>query len=161
MFLIVTALIVVLILAYVVEGRAWLKRKPWAASFFAWIEPIEIALFKKSETMLVGRLLSVGGMIVSAYDAVAVFLPGLDLTPVTDRLLANVPQDMRGLVVGAMFAGLGWLISFLRKHTSKPLEIVELPDVLPAAVAAKVEEAEQVKVDAVAAVAEAKAEGTV
>jgi len=53
------------------------------------------------------------------------------------------------------------LISFLRKHTSKPLEIVELPDVLPAAVAAKVEEAEQVKVDAVAAVAEAKAEGTV
>lgn len=47
---------VVLIIIYAMWGRAWLKRQPWSQGFFDWIEPIELVLFKKSETILFARL---------------------------------------------------------------------------------------------------------
>lgn len=161
MWLAITVAIVLLLLWYVLEGRAWLKTKRWADRFFALIEPLELKLYQKSETLLAGRLLSIGGFIVSAYDAVALMLPQLNLTPVTNRLLANVPEDLRGTVISGVLMALGLLISWLRKRTTKPLEMVALPDELPPAVAAKVELAEQLKEEAVAAVQDARAEGAV
>ncbi len=157
----VLILLALLVLAYVLEGRAWLKTKPWTQGLFAWIEPCEIALYKKSETLLAGRLLSVGGFLVSAYDTLALAVPQLDLTPVTNRLLHQVPDDLRGLVLSGACVGAGQLISWLRKRTSTPLEIVALPDDMPPEVAAKVEQAQDVKEQAVAAVQDAKAAGAV
>ncbi|KRP85969.1 hypothetical protein AOQ73_36445 [Bradyrhizobium pachyrhizi] len=66
--------------------RPCLKKQVWAQSFFAWIDPIELALFKKSETILVGRLLWIGGLFVTFYDAAATFVHSLDLTPLTTRV---------------------------------------------------------------------------
>ena len=124
----IPAIIIVVLLAvvlwYALRGRAWLKEQPWAKGFFAWIEPIEIALYKKSETILVGRLMWVGGFLVTAYDSLAVFLPSLDLTPITNRLLSSIPDDMRSLVISAAVMGLGLLINWLRKRTTKPLDAV-------------------------------------
>lgn len=125
-FLFVLLLLVVLAVAYALWLRPWLKRQPWAAPFFAWIEPIEIALYKKSETILLGRLLWFGGLFVTAYDALATFASSLDLTPITGRVLdaLHVAPDMRGLVVTAFLAALGKAITWLRTQTTKPLEIV-------------------------------------
>lgn len=159
--LIPLGLLVAVIVFWAMWGREWLKQKPWAAGFFAWIEPIELALWKKSETILIGRSLWLGSGLVTAYDLLATFATGLDLTPVTTRLLKDVPEDMRGLVVSAGLGLIGLLIGWLRKRTTKPIELVAVPDDAPPAVAAKIIRVEAANVAAVAEVAEAKAEGKV
>lgn len=152
--------IVALITLYAVFGRAWLKQQPWAQGFFAAIEPIEIWLWSKSETILAARLLQWGGALVTAHDTVAMFASGLDWTPVTSRLLASIPPDVRPLVISAALAVIGGVIEWLRRKTTKPLEIVALPDAVAATIP-EVVVADVTKAEAVAAVAEAKAEGAV
>lgn len=156
------AILVALILWYAIRGRAWLQEQSWAKGFFAWIEPLEIGLFKKSETILVGRLLWLGGLIVTFYDGIAVFFQSLDLTPLTTRMFdsMHVPADMRGMVVTAFITGLGYLISWMRKRVSKPMVLVSLPDKVVAEnprVAEAVAMAETTKVEAVAVAEQAKA----
>lgn len=156
----IAILIVVAILVYALWGRAWLKQQSWAQGFFAAIEPLEIFLFKKSETILVGRLLWVGGLFVTAYDALALFASSLDLTPVTTRLFdfLHVPPDMRGLTATAALALIGQVVVWLRKRTTKPVEVVAVAqkDITPAVAQALVA-AEETKQEAVAAVIDAKA----
>lgn len=161
MIMVIALFIVAVLVWYALKGRAWLKLQPWAQGFFAWVDPVERALYQKSETMLVGRLLSAGGFVVTAYDALAVIAPSLDLTPITNRLLSPVPEDMRGLVVSAVMGLIGLLIAWLRKRTTKPLEVVALPETVPPDVAAAVAHAEAANATAVDAVADAKAEGSV
>lgn len=159
-FLLILASFLAIALWYALAGRRWLKSKPWAQGFFTAIEPIEIALFKKSETILAGRLLWFGGLLTTAYDGLAVFASGLDLTPVTTRVFdaTHIPPDMRGLVVTALVGALGLLMNWLRKRTSKPLEVVAVADkdVTPA-VQQALDVADIAKDQAVAAVADAKA----
>lgn len=156
----IAILVVVAILVYAMWGRAWLKQQTWAQGLFAAIEPLEIFLFKKSETILVGRLLWVGGFFVTAYDAVALFASSLDLTPVTTRLFdfLHIPLDMRGLTATAALALIGQIVVWLRKRTTKPVEVVAVAqkDITPAVAQALVA-AETTKQEAVAAVNDAKA----
>jgi hypothetical protein len=158
-FLLVLALLVALAFIYALILRPWLKGKGWAQSFFAWVEPIELALFKKSETILVGRLLWVGGLFVTFYDGLATFVHSLDITPLTTRIFdwLQIPPDMRSLSATAFVGIIGLLINKLRKATTKPLELVAVPDakVTPAAAVAMAK-AETAKDQAVAAVAEVK-----
>lgn len=154
------AIIAVLAILYAVVGRAWLKNRPWTAKFFAAIEPYELALFKKSETILVGRLLWVGGLLVTFYDGLAIFVSSLDLTPVTTRLFdyAQIPPDMRGVATTAFITGLGYLINWLRKRTTKPIEVVAVSDKdMTREVAHALLAAEVFKDEAVTAVQQAKA----
>jgi hypothetical protein len=150
-----------LLLFYAVIGRAWLKRQEWTQGFFAFVEPIERRLFLKSETILAGRLLWLVSGIVTAYDFVALFASQLDWTPVTSRLLAGVPEDMRPLIVSAAISLIGLLINWLRKRTTKPLEVVAAPDKPPPTVASAVQRVEMANANAVAAIESAKAKGQV
>jgi len=147
--------IVSLILLYALVGRAWLKRQSWTAGFFEVIEPLEIFLYKKSETILFGRLLWVGSLFVTAYDSLALFASSLDLTPVTTRLFdfLHIPPDMRGLAVTASLILLGRMITWLRQRTTKPVEVVAVAekDITPAVAQALVA-ADVAKDEAVAAV---------
>lgn len=154
---VVIIIIISAVLWYAIVGRAWLKTKPWASGFFTWVEPAEILFFRKSETILVGRLLWAGGLVVTLYDGIAVFASSLDLTPLTSRALASVPEDMRGLVVTATFAALGYLMNWLRKRVTKPIEVVSVAekDITPA-VAQALDTADAAKVEAVAAVTAAQ-----
>ncbi|PAY07195.1 hypothetical protein CK489_15460 [Bradyrhizobium sp. UFLA03-84] len=158
-FLLLLAFIVALGFLYALVLRPWLKKQSWAQRFFAWVDPIELVLFKKSETILVGRLLWLGGLVVTAYDGAATFVTSLDLTPITTRFFdwLNVPADMRGLSISAFVGIIGLLINRLRKTTTKPLELVAVPDAsLPPAAAQAVAQADAAKDAAVQAVAEAK-----
>jgi hypothetical protein len=158
-FLLVLVLIVALAFLYALVLRPWLKKQPWAEGFFTAIEPFEIALFKKSETILVGRLLWVGGLIVTFYDGLAVFIHSLDMTPVTTRIFdwLHIPSDMRSLSLSAFVGIIGLIINRLRKTTTKPLELVSVPEakVTPSAAQAMAK-AEVAKDQAVAAVSEVK-----
>lgn len=146
-----------LALLYVMWLRKWLKTKRWADGFFKAIEPFEIALYKKSETLLLSRSVWVGSAMVTAYDSVAVFATSLDLTPLTSRLLKDIPEDLRGLVISALIGGLGLLIGWLRKRTTTPIEIVALAEAdMTPKIAQAVAVAEEAKIEAVAVVAEAK-----
>lgn len=160
--LIPLSLIVAVLLLYALWGRDWLKTKPWAVGFFAWVEPIEIVLFKKSETILAGRTLQGLGYVLSILQQVN----GIDFTPI----LPFVPEQYRGYVnaaIGAMpllISAIGAMIELLRNRTTKPIELVAVPDKVVAenpVVAATIAKADELKVEAVAvtavAVAEAKA----
>lgn len=158
-FLLIVAVLLALALWYALAGRAWLKRQSWAQGFFAWIEPLEIALYQKSETMLLGRLTWFAGLLVTLYDGAAVFFQSLDLTPVTTRIFdaLSVPQDLRGVVGAASLTALGLMITWLRKRTTKPLEVVAVPSTAPPAVAQAVAQVEVSNAIAVAVATDAKA----
>lgn len=162
MALTIIAIIVGLLVLYAAVGRKWLKKQTWTVTFFSWIEPIEIRLWRKSETILMSRLMSIGSAVLTVHDSIAVFASSLDWTPVTGRILAAVPPDLRTLVVSGALAVFGYGIEHLRKATTKPLELVELPEVMEPKVAAAVAAAEASKEKAVAVVETAaaqKAEG--
>lgn len=151
----ILAAIVVLLLVYAIVLRPWLKKQAWAQQFFAWIDPLEAALFKKSETILVGRLLWVSGLIVTFYDGLATFVHSLDLTPLTTRIFdwLQIPPDMRNLTVTAFIGIVGLIINRLRKATTKPLELVAVPEAkVTTAAAAAMAQAEAAKDQAVAVV---------
>lgn len=154
-FIALIVIIVCLIVLYALVGREWLKTKPWGQRFLAWVEPVELALFKKSETILMGRLLWVGSLFVTFYDGIAVFATSLDLTPITTRVMdaLHIAQDFRGLVVTAFIAIIGRIITWLRDRTTKPIELVAVSDstVTPAQTAA-IATADVAKDQAVAAV---------
>ena len=154
-FLLPIALIVAVILVYALWGRDWLKAKPWAAPFFEWVEPIEVRLFKKSETVLVARTLSILGPVLTLLTQ----LGTVDITP----LMPFVPDEHQGLVqfvwnlLPLTITGLGMIVEKLRNNTTVPIEIAALPDKALAekpAVAEVVAKLQDVKAEAVAVVKE-------
>jgi hypothetical protein len=156
--LIILAILTALLLWYALQGRAWLKTKPWADSFFAWIEPVEIALFKKSETLLVARLLSFLGVILTFLTQIG----SIDVTPI----IPFVPEKYAMSVqigfgcLPLLISGLGFIVERLRNLTTKPIELVAVPDKVVAEsqkLTEAVAMADATKVEAVQAVAEAKA----
>lgn len=157
-FAIVVILIFVLLLWYALKGRAWLKTKSWAQGFFAWIEPIEIALYKKSETILFARLKIVTGLVLAALTNIGT----IDLTPI----MPFVPDKYAGWVHVAFnllpltISMVGWADQRLRNTTTLPIEITAVPDKVVAEnpkVAEAIAMADQTKVEAVAVVNDAKA----
>lgn len=153
----IIVLIVLILLAYAIWGRPWLKSKPWAAGFFAWIEPVELVLFKKSETILFARLKVLTGLVLMLLT----YLGTIDLSPI----IPFVPDKYQGFV-NAAFGLLPLLISFvgladekLRNMTSLPIELVAVSakEAAKPAVAEAIAMADSTKTEAVAVVAQAKA----
>lgn len=153
------ALIVAVLLVYALWGRDWLKRQAFAQSFFDWIEPIEIALFRKSTTILFARLKVVTGlMLLYATQA-----SQIDWT----LLMPFIPEQYRFYIniaissLPALISLIGWADENLRKKTTLPIEIVSVPEKVIAGnsdVAVAVAEAKSTNVVAVAAIDEAKTE---
>jgi hypothetical protein len=154
--LVMAAIVVVLVLWYALVGRPWLKAKPWARHFFAAIEPIEIALYKKSETILWARL----KMVVGAALTILTTAGSIDVTPI----MPLVPEAYQGAVHTAinllplLITVVGMIDEKLRNTTTKPIELVAVPDnAVPPAVGVALARADLAKLDAVAAVTNAKA----
>lgn len=126
-FLLPIAVIVAVLLVYVLWGRDWLKKQSWAQGFFAFVEPIEIALFKKSETILFARSLSALGAVLTVLTQ----LGSIDITPI----MPLVPDQYEGVVrmvwnmLPLLITGLGMIVEKLRNSTTKPLELVAVPEV--------------------------------
>lgn len=155
--LIVLSIVTFLLLLYAVWGREWLKTKSWAVPFFERIEPIEIFLFKKSETILFARLKVLLGLVLMFLAQ----LGSIDLTP----LMPLVPEKHRGIVLAVFnmiplaLSIIGMMDERLRNTTTKPLELVAIPDKVVAQnpiVAEAVAMADTTKTEAVAVVNEAK-----
>jgi hypothetical protein len=157
-FLIVLAVITGLLLWYALQGREWLKSKSWAQGFFAWIEPIEIALFRKSETILFARLKILTGLLLTLLTQIG----SIDLTPimpfVPDKYApyVHVAFNLLPLVI----SGMGALDEKLRNRTTKPIELVAIPEKVVAEnpeIAEVIAVADMAKAEAVQVVAETKA----
>lgn len=152
------ALIVAALLVYALWGRDWLKKQPFAEPFFAWVEPVEIALFKKSPTILFARLKVLTGFMLTYLTSVG----DINLTP----FMPFVPEKYQPWMNGAInllplvISAVGWLDEYMRKKTTLPIELVAVPDKVVAEsekLTVAVENAAVAKDVAVQAVAEAKA----
>lgn len=155
-FAITLFVVSVLLLLYAIKGRAWLKSKTWAQPFFAWIEPYEIFLFKKSETILFARLLSGLGAVLTFLTQFGEIdlTPFMPFVPEKYQTFVNVAVNCLPLLITAV----GWMVEKLRNATTKPIELVAVAekDITPE-VATAIVVAEVAKADAVQAVAETKA----
>jgi hypothetical protein len=140
-------ILTIFVAVWVLWLRPYLRDKPSAAWFFHLIEPVEIALWSKSESVLWARWLQFLG-IASAGLA---FAGSFD--PMT--LIFLVPDEWRWILLGVPPAALflnGVIQKMLREGTTKPLELVAVPDSAPIEVKEAVVKAEITKDDAVAAV---------
>lgn len=156
--IILTSLFVLtaLMLIWVVWGRAWLKSQSWGWSirFFAAIEPIEIALWSKSETVLWSRFLA----FLMALSGFLTWLGSIDVTP----LYVLLPEKYHPWLTVLPFVTVGLLgivNEILRRQTTKPLEIVAVPDDAPIELVAAIAEAEVAKDNAVAEIKAEKQAG--
>lgn len=145
----IAALITTLIYVMI---RPWLKEQPWAAPFFKFMEPIEIKLFKKSETILFARLKVLVGVLLTLLTT----LGSVDLS----LILPLLPQEHRGIaqaiinLMPMIISVMGLMDERLRNTTTKPIEMVALPEnkPLPLDVVIAVEAANQAKAEAVAVI---------
>lgn len=144
-----------LVALWVIWWRPWLKTKAWARGFFAWIEPIELVGWKKSESILWGRFLQFLGYGLTF----AASLNGVDLTP----LALVLPENLRWIVplTPMAIALAGHIQVQLRMDTTKPIELIALPEVVPADVAQLAAKVDSANEQAVAVVQEAKKAGEV
>ncbi len=160
LFLSVIFLLTAIIFFYVLIGRSWLKAQPWTQGFFEWIEPYEIVLFKKSETILWARLKMFVGILLTMLTQ----LGALDLTP----LMPLVPDQYEPAVrlifnfLPLAITAVGLMDERLRNNTTEPIEITALPEkAIPVEVKEAVAQANEAKAEAVAVVEEAKKAGEV
>lgn len=156
MWILVTlGIITIVVINYALWGRAWLKEQAWARGFFAWIEPIEIVLWKKSETILWARWRVFAGYLISILS----FIGTVDLSPIVYLLPERYAWI--GPLLPLIISLSGHIAEFLRNRTTMPVDLVAVPEDAPASVAGPVLKAEAAKMVAVAVVKEAKAEGVV
>lgn len=80
------------------------------------------AFFAHSRTILAARLVQLAGGVIALYDGLLPLFGGQDWTPITARLLAAIPADLRPLVIGLGLAALGALFEWLRRVTRLPLD---------------------------------------
>lgn len=153
---IVLALLALTILAaaWVLAVRPWMRRQTegWAKSVMDRLEPVEIVLYKKSESIAWARFKYAMGAAVTLLTSVG----AIDVTP----YVAYFPEEYRLFVyLTPLLAGVlaGWMQTLLREDTKKPLEIVALPSAVPPAVEEARTIAEAANTYAVAVAQEASA----
>lgn len=150
-FLTIIGVLTAVITVYVVWLRKWLKTKSWAQGFFNLVEPIEIALYRKSETIFFARLKIAIGIILTALTSIGT----IDLSP----FMPLVPDKWEGYIRAAfgllplVISLMGWIDERLRIDTTKPIEFLALPPTALPATKAAVAEAEVAISVAVAAAA--------
>ena len=147
-----------LLVVYALWLRPWLKTKAWAKPFFAWVEPLEITLFKNSETILFARLKVLTGVLL----AVLTYIGTVDLTPLMPFIPAAWQPHAQAILnlLPLLISLVGLADERLRYTTTKPVELVALPTEskpLPPQVAIAVADAEMAKETAVEVVKQREA----
>ena len=149
--ILVISILVALITWYALQGRAWLKAQSWTQGFFSLVEPIELFLFKKSETILFARLKMFTGillMLLSQLGAIDL-APIMPLVPDQYEPYVRIAFNMLPLILTVV----GWIDESLRKATTKPIELVAVPEAdMTPQVAQAIAVAEVAKEQAVAVV---------
>src|SRR5215472_11322610 len=115
-------LIALLAVAYAF-ARPWLlvHSARWEA-FCAGIDPLAAKLWRNSRTILISRIYWIAGALVGIHDALAqTAFAGLDWTPIGERFLSGVPQDLHGIVLAGATAGTGLVFEWLRKVSTGPV----------------------------------------
>jgi hypothetical protein len=141
-FIILLLLTAIALAIYVVWVRPWLRQQPWAAGYFRLIEPVEILFWNKSESILWARFLQIAGVLTTVLQ----FLGTIDVTP----FISFIPEGYRPALF-LLITLSGFINEWLRKDTTKPLEIVALPENVPPEVEQAIARAEVANVVAVKA----------
>jgi hypothetical protein len=151
--------------SYALFLREWIRVKrdtgvPWAVRWFSFWEPIEIYLWRKSETILFARLkIFVGTLLTFLTQMQYIDLsPVMPFFPEKHRPLAEFIFNCIPLVITV----LGLMDEKLRRETTKPLDLVAIREEdVPPEVRAAIIAAEQAKKQAVQEVQTAKALGEI
>lgn len=145
-----TAFFFTFLALWVTVIRPWARRQTMFAGFFALIEPIELALWSKSESILWARALALFGGI---YELL-IQISAIDITP----FIGFLPEEYRGYVSFAIqvlplvVSAVGFVQEKLRRDVTKPIQAVAVsstasPEVQAAV--AKIDATNVVAVDAI------------
>lgn len=155
------SVIIALAMVWSLWGRDWLKNQNWEWSniFFAWIEPIEIKVWKNSKTIFMARLKMLTGMLLT----LATQTGSIDITPLMPIVPDAWESTFRAIwnMLPLTVTLLGWMDEWLRRESTKPLEMVALPENKPPEVAQAEAKIDAAVAEAKLVVAVAKAEGAV
>lgn len=122
------AVFVSILMVWSLWGRDWLKARNSAATnaFFAWYEPIEVALFENSKTIFIARLKVLTGLLLTLGTQIG----QIDIAPI----MPFVPEAWQGSILIAWnmlplsLSILGGLDEYLRRSTTQPTETVALTE---------------------------------
>jgi len=150
-FAVLLLIFTVILTVYAVWGRDWLKSRAWAKPFFDWIEPIEITLFQKSETILFARLKVLTGLMLAVLTNMGTINLSALMPIVPDKYKAWVDTAVN--LSPLLLSLVGWMDEQLRKKTTLPIELVAVSDAkAPEQVKAAIAQVDAAKEQAVAAV---------
>lgn len=147
--LIAITAVTVLVALYVTILRPWMRTTTWGEAFLAKIEPIEYTLYRKSESIFWARFKVLLGTVLT-------LIMTTDLTPV----MGIIPEKYRVVAAAAPTIALmldGVIGEWLRRDTTKPLDVVSLRTDAPEEAKAAAADADAVSKEAVEVIREAKA----
>jgi hypothetical protein len=116
------------VILWVTLVRPWLRNRRWACDFFAAVEPYELWIYEKSESILWARWQQLLGFVLLLTG----LLGGIDYTPLAVFTPDWIDPLLPGIPVILNIAGT--VAERLRRDTTKPLEVVALPIEKPPAV---------------------------
>lgn len=124
--LVLVTLALVALYAFVL--RPVLKERPELASVYAKADAWEAGAWERFKLRLRGfktlafaRFLQIAGILLGAHDTLAAMFGGLDMTPLTNRALGFIPDDLRPFVLMSILAAIGWIVERLRLATTGPV----------------------------------------
>lgn len=120
----------ILFLAAVVGAAYWwilrpvLRTRPELKSTYDTLDSFWARLNRRTRgwrTIILARSVQLGWFIVGLHDAVIPYLAGVDWTPITERVLAFIPPDMRTLALSIFGILCGAVVEWFRRITTGPV----------------------------------------
>lgn len=130
--LIFLTVLTVIVALYVTIARPLMRKTEWFKPFFAnpVTEWIELTFFRKSETLMWARYNMALGTVVTTLQSFG----AIDITPLITVLTFVLPENYRWIAQAIaagwpmVFSVLGVIGELQRRDTTKPLDLVAVPE---------------------------------
>lgn len=125
-----SAVVSILFIAAVVGAAYWwvlrpvLRTRPDLQAHYAAIDGFWAWLNERTRgwrTIILARLVQLGWAALALHDAVIPYLVGVDWTPLTARVLAFIPPDLRALALSLFGVLCAAVVEWFRRITTGPV----------------------------------------
>lgn len=119
--MVIMMFLVAFAIVYVLYLKPMLRKIPTFATLYDRLDVIESMLWQRSRTILLARATWLMALLVAVHDGIIQLVGGLDWTPISNRLLSNIPDDLRPVVIAGGIALLGVIFEQMRRISTGPV----------------------------------------